>query len=224
MSNFLLESVGISMRIDNEWRIIPLAVVAPVIACICTRAIGARGADNFRLQRGSLWRRWIAPMQLVWWLFVVLRIVDLVKTNNAPVVGAAAAAPVASGLFVATVFVGLLAHISWIVLLRHLGRIGEYLRDPQIARLVLVWTWLWFAGVVLLPIFAIFANHYDSSFDGSVFLGSMLTFSNLGFLFGMVVMTTLLWRISDCLAYAHETVDRDHRRASKESDRYRTPK
>lgn len=54
-------------------------------------------------------------------------------------------------------------------------------------------------------------------------LERLLVLSNLGLVIGVVLAWMLCWLMAHSLTNAHETVDRDRRRAERQQDRYFTP-
>lgn len=220
-----LDGVGIHVGIDTRWMVVPMALLAPIVGWLWTRPIPGNDADQFDLHATSRWRGWIPIPLMMWWLIMVLRIVDI-QSSAARASAAALAGTKAvqdDTLLVTCLVLGILGQIPWILLLRHVGRLGEYLRDNALTRMATMWSWVWLGVMLAAPLGSGFAQRYTGS--GSL-LGSLqvlFAFSCLGFAVGAVMACRLFWTLANCLTLAHETVARDALRAERERERYATP-
>lgn len=220
-----LEIFEIRAQIDPRWGIVPMSIVVPVVGWLWTRPVRSRDAHLFDLHAAARWRRWLPCMVLVWWLVAVLRVADIMGSASR------AAAASASGtvavnddtLLIVCCALGIVGQAAWILMLRHVGRVGDYLRDTSLQRIAVVWSWLWLGGMLLAPIAGGFMFRYAAKPSALNLLQAVFGYSYVGFLIGIGMAFRLLWILSDCLALAHETVARDARRAERERDRYATP-
>lgn len=220
-----LEAVGVRVSIDARWMVVPMALLAPIVGWLWTRPIQGDDAHWFDLHAASRWRAWLPLPLMIWWVIVVLRVSDIqASAARAAAAASAGTKPVPDdALLVTCLVLGILGQIPWILLLRHVGRLGEYLRDTALPRMATIWSWVWLGVMLAAPLGSGFAQRYTGS--GSL-LGSLqvlFAFSCLGFAVGAMMACRLFWTLANCLTLAHETVARDARRAERERERYATP-
>jgi len=217
----VLDVIGIRTSIDARWAVVPMALLAPPVGWLLTRPLPSRDAHLFDLHASSPWRTWLAAPLVVWWLIALLRVVDIQAS------AARAAAAAASGtklvpddtLLVLCSVLGILGQIPWILVLRHVGRVGAYLRDPALRTIASVWTWVWVAVLVLSPFASGFVQHYTGNGSAAGVVLSLFGFSCLGFVVGAAMSCRLFWTLANCLTLAHEAVERENRRTERERRR-----
>ncbi len=255
----MLAWLEIRVQWDHRWTMLPIAAAAPLACLLWTRAIDTRDSDSLGLNSGASWRSMLPVWQLTWVAYASCVVVAIM--NPPPPAAPALLTPPTSPLpttrasqptsppdvwMAIACMLGIAAQVPWILALRHVGRIAEYLREPLLLRIAKVWTWVWSIAVVLLLILGISGVSAGSGLHGTTrgmfgrLVGSileaiasgpagtsrlerLLVFSNLGLVLGAVLAWMLFWLMAHSLASAHETVARDQRRAERERDRYFTP-
>lgn len=220
-----LKILDIHFAVDRRWGIVPMSIVVPLAGWLWTRPVRSRDAHLFDLHVAAGWRKWLPCMLLVWWLVAGLRIADITASaSRSAAASAAGTVPVNDDtLLIACCVLGILGQGAWILMLRHVGRLGGYLRDTSLQRISVVWSWLWLGGMLLGPIAGGLQFRYAANPSVMGLLLAAFSYSYIGFLIGIGMALRLLWILSDCLALAHETVARDARRAERDRDRYATP-
>lgn len=221
----ILDAVGIRASIDPRWIVVPMALLVPPVGWLLTRPMPSRDAHLFEMHASSPWRSWVAVPLVIWWIFAVLRIVDIqTGASRAAAAAASGAKPVPDDtLLVLCSLLGILGQIPWILVLRHVGRVGTHLRDPALQGIASTWTWVWVAVLVLSPAGGGFVRQYTGSGSGAGVVQSLFDFSCLGFAVGAVMACRLFWTLANCLTLAHEEVARAKRRDERERGRYATP-
>lgn len=221
----MLDVLGLHASVDVRWIVVPIGFLAPIVGWLWTRPVRGRDAHHFDLHDASRWRAWLPVSLLIWWGFVVLRVTDIEVSAARAAAAAAAGAKLVPDetLLVVCALLGIVGQIPWILLLRHVGRMGAYLRDAALTRAATIWSWVWLGMVLLAPLGGGFLQRYtgSGSFAGSI--EKLFAFSCLGFAVGTVMACRLVWSLANCLTLAHEAVARDARRAERERDRYATP-
>ncbi|MEY4826514.1 MAG: hypothetical protein RLZZ288_65 [Planctomycetota bacterium] len=220
-----LDALGLRVRIDARWMVVPMALLSPLVAWLWARPIRSDDAHHFDLHDGSSWRTWLPLSLLIWWLFAVLRVVDIQSSAARAAASAAAGTkPVPDEtLLVACALLGIAGQIPWILVLRHVGRLGAYLRDTALARTATIWSWVWLGGMLLAPLGSVFVRRYTGVGSVSGMVQVLFAFSCLGFAVGTVMACRLFWTLANCLTLAHEEVARAKRRDERERSRYATP-
>lgn len=217
----ILDAVGIRAGIDPRWIVVPMALLAPPVGWLLTRPMPSRDAHLFELHASSPWRSWVAVPLVIWWIFAVLRVVDIQTSASRAAAAAASGTKLVPDdtLLVMCSLLGILGQIPWILVLRHVGRVGTYLRDPALQGIASAWTWVWVAVLVLSPVGGGFVLQYTGSGSGAGVVQSLFGFSCLGFAVGAVMACRLFWTLANCLTLAHEAVEREARRAERERRR-----
>lgn len=209
---------------DARWSMIPTALTAPLACLLWTRPIEATDSRLLGLDRSSTWRATLPWMQLAW-LFhaasVALAILETSAASN-PGTSSSVSAVDSTWMVVANIS-GIVAQLPWLLALRHVGRIGEYLRDATMLRVATVALYLWWIMCLTTPLMHLFRHRYMPGATPPLMWRNMLAVSNTGLLLGTVLSWMLVWLMAHCLTAAHETVARDQRRAERERDRYVTP-
>lgn len=233
----LLNWLEIRVQWDPRWSMIPIALAAPLACLLWSRPIDARDSGSFELDSASSWRSGLPMLQLVWLVYALCLVVAIMNTPTSQT----ARSPTPPDEWMAfTCKLGLAAQLPWILALRHVGRIAEYLREPLLLRTAKLWTWVWAAAVTVGAMLSLVRDRssagastgrlggnipttISSHPSGTSDLERMLTFSNLGLVIGMLLAWMLVWLMAHSLTNAHDTMARDRRREERERDRYITP-
>lgn len=227
LSPSLLAHLDVRVNWDARWSMIPMALAAPLACLLWTRPITASDSALLQLDASSMWRASLPVMQLPWLVFAACVVGAIMTTPAKPSPAAILTTPTTPNrgefLVNAAHVIGVLAQLPWLLALRHVGRIGEYLRDMTMTRIATTGLWLWSGMMALLPFIMLFRAGYMKSATFDDLLGRLLSICNLGLILGLVLAWMLVWAMAHCLTNAHETVARDERRAERERDRYRTP-
>lgn len=255
----LLNWLEIGVQWDPRWAMLPMALAAPLACLLWSRPIDTRDAGLLGLNSGASWRSMLPVWQLVWVAYALCVVVAIANPPQpataqtplaaaAPTSGTAGTTPMnPPDLWMAIAcMLGIAAQLPWILTLRHLGRIAEYLREPLLLRIAKIWTWVWSVGLALSLTVGIgwasgrgagsgsSRQHFfhflgdiletlSSAPTGTSVLERVLVFSNLGLVIGTVLAWMLFWLMAHSLTIAHETMARDQRRVERERDRYFTP-
>lgn len=227
LSPGLLAHLDVRVNWDARWSMIPMALAAPVACLLWTRPITSPDSELLHLDASSMWRASLPVMQLPWLVYAACVVGAIMTTPAKPSPAAILTTPTTPNrgelLITAAHVIGVLAQLPWLLALRHVGRIGEHLRDMTMTRIATTGLWLWSAMMALLPIIMLFRAGYMKGTTFEDLLRPLLSISNLGLLLGLVLAWMLVWAMAHCLTNAHETVARDERRAERERDRYHTP-
>ncbi|MGA1265587.1 MAG: hypothetical protein ACO32J_00225 [Phycisphaerales bacterium] len=218
MNRFL----GITLTMDPQWAALPVPVVLPVVAWLWSRPLTMPGTDWLHLDAGSRWRAALPFMQLGCWAMVPLMIMAILG-NQVVASQPATQAPQGEAWRIAAMRVGIVAQIPWILALRHEGRTATFLRDEVPARMALVWGWCWMVALLLQPVTLAWRWRFMQLPGFTQTIESLFHVTVLGYLVGVVMAWLMVWRLAASLTLAHETMDRDARRAERERNRYRIP-
>ena len=223
----LLAQLDLRVSWDARWTMIPLALAVPVACLLWTRPIEAPDSTLLQLDASSAWRRWLPVMQLPWLAYAACVVSAIMAIPPNPPPGTVVTMPATTGpadnLMTAAHVIGVLSQLPWLLTLRHVGRMGEYLRDMTITRAATTGLWLWSGMIAMLPIIIAFRGRYMKGATIRDLLQDLLVISNVGLVLGVILAWLLVWAMAHCLTNAHELVARDHRRAQRERDRFHTP-
>jgi len=214
----LLRSMQVPIQIDARWCMAATGVGAFLAVLLWTRPIHTRDAAHFGLGVSSVWRRCLPALMLPWMLHAAL----LVWAILMPAATSGAPAPDERVMRWATLM-GIVGQVPWILAMRHLASLGDYLRDVRIRRSTITWTWIWIAAMLLVAARVPFQARFGAGADLGGMLLAMASLSRVGLLWGSVNGALMAWSCAEALALAHEEVARDERRAEREENRYRTP-
>jgi len=213
-----LKALEIPFTMDGRWCQAAAGVGAVIAAFLWTRPLRTRDAHQFALGISNAWRGWLPLMQLCWVPYAALLVVAVLMPPSA-----AGSAPADERLMRWAAIVAIVAQVPWILLMRHVANLADYLRDGRVRKSVNAWTWVWVVATVALMVRAPFQARYGNGVDLDEMLQLMRALSRLGLVWGGLNGLVVLWLCAHSLALAHEEVARDDRRAQREDSRYRVP-
>lgn len=218
LSPSTLEALDLTWKIDRRWCEMATCVGMVVATLMWTRPIRTRDADHFGLGVAGVWRRALPVLQLPW--LVVAALLGLAMSQSSGLVKGSLSDE--TTMRWATILT-IVAQVPWILSMRHVSALADYLRDARVRRSVATWQWVWIGGLVLLVGRIPLQMRYGNGFDLGSMLQSMAMLSRLGVIWGTVNAVMVAWVCVGSLTLAHEEVARDERRAEAERDRYRMP-
>ncbi|MFZ4721596.1 MAG: rubredoxin-like domain-containing protein [Phycisphaerales bacterium] len=221
LSETFMDACGLSFRPSPHWINVALGPAAFMASILLTRPIGAQGAEGFGLAESSRLRPWIAVFNVPWIPFSLLMLMAIFAPTTAP--NPTMRSPQDWWIaFAASLAVP--SQIAWVVVLFHMGNIADYLRDALVRRIATIWCWMWGIFVVLaLPVMAIRASRSQAPDAWDSLANLVITMSDLGLAWGLVMAALLWWNTTHALTLAHEELEREDRRARREQERYPTP-
>lgn len=222
LSGSLNRFLGVNLSVDPQWASLSIPMVVPVVTWLWTRPVNMSGTDWLHLDAGSRWRASLPFMQLGCWVFAMLMTLGIVK-NQVVASQPLTQAPQGEGWRIAAMLVGMVAQIPWILAMRHVGRTATFLRDEVPARLAFVWGWCWAGALLLQPVTLAWRWRYMQLTGFTRPIESLFHVTALGYLLGLAMAWIMVWRLASSLTLAHETMERDARRAERERNRYRIP-
>lgn len=219
VNDSLLRACGIAARPSPLWVDVAIGPCALIATALLTRPLETRGADAFGLTGDSNLRAWLPLLQLPMLLFsgAVLLAIFVPTSPSRP----GAIAPQDSALrFAATIAIP--AQIIWVLVMRHMASMAEYLRDGALRYLTTAWGWMLGIFVLVgLPLLALKAWRCDAWDPLARIVIAVL---HGGMFCGLVQSALLWWGTVHALTMAHEEIEREHRRAEREHDRYPSPR
>lgn len=213
-----LKALEIPFTIDGRWCQAATGIGAIVAAFLWARPLRTRDAHQFGLGVDSAWRFWLPLLQLPWLLYAALLVLAMLVPQ-----GAAQTPPNDTALMRWVAIVATVAQFPWILVMRNMAGLADYLRDGRVRKSVNLWTWVWIGGLVLLVARMPLQARYGNGVDLDATLRSSLALSRVGLLWAGLNGLIVLWLCAHALAMAHEEVARDERRAEREDSRYRVP-
>jgi hypothetical protein len=222
LSESLLNACGIAARPSTLWLDVLLGPSAFITTLLLTRPINTRGADGFGLDRDATLRAWLTVLQLPSLIFSGVMLLAILAPQNPPQPGSA---PPQDQLFRIAAIIAIPSQITWTLVMRHIAAIADYLRDGVLRRVVIAWSWL--LGIFLLvglPMLCLKAwrSGQVDAWDGLAEIVILVLHG--GMICGLVQSILLWWGTVHALTMAHEEVEREHRRAQREQERYTTPR
>jgi hypothetical protein len=231
-SDALLASLNVPWRISALWMD---ALAGPCLAIaifLLTRPIKTQGADAFGLGIHAPMRKALSLAGLPWLLYSLLMVLAIqAAATSAAALNSPIPVPQATPgttreemLIRIAAAVAVIAQTAWLLVMRHSGRVGDYLRDSLIHRSATTWGWLWGLFMALyLPYQALKLARNAPGVDASVVAETVLAMSRAGLLWGLAGVVMLWWYTAHALTLAYTELDREDLRAQRERERYRTP-
>ena len=221
MSPALLAQLNIKARPSGLWMEASAGVCVFVASFLFTRPIRAAGASDHGLGSDARLRPFIPLVNLPWLIFSALAVWAIFASNTPATPGTPSDQDMLVRLMAV---VAIPAQLTWILVLRHVSAIAEYLRGKGMRRSTATWMWLWGGFMfVMLPALALKAWRSGDTEAWDALGGIVIAMSNVGLGWGMIHAWLLWWGVANALAMAQEHVEREARRAERERDRYRTP-
>ena len=215
-----LEACHIAARPSVLWMDAVAGPCAMVACILLTRPIRTRGADMFGLNESSSLRFWIPILHLTWLvlsMLVVAAIFAVPGINPQP-----GQVEWQAMLLRAAAVASIPAQAAWILLMRHMASISDYLRDASMRKSTMAWTWIWcIFTLVILPMMAVKAFRGGNP---DALAALVISFGNVGLGWGLIHSILLWWSTTNALTLAYEEVEREDQRAQRERERYSAPR
>lgn len=220
ISPSFLEACHVAARPSMLWMDAVTGPCAMVACILLTRPIGTRGAEEFGLTESASLRFWLPVLHLPWLVFSMLVVAAIFAVP--PIQPQPAQVEWQSTLLRTAAVVAIPAQAAWILLMRHMASISDYLRDATMRKSTLAWTWIWcLVALVILPVLLVRALRGG---DPDAVAALAIALGNIGLGWGLIQSLLLWWSTTNALTLAHEEVEREDRRAQRERERYPTPR
>lgn len=211
-----MQALEIPWRVDARWCQALTSVGAVVATVLWTRPVRTRDAHQFGLDARSAWRAWLPVLQLGWLVHAALLVLGALTPP------AARGQPATDEQIMRWAnIVGIVSQVPWILAMRHVASLADYLRDGRVRKSVNAWTWIWIAALVLTALQVPIDIRYRGV--GELRLDAMILLTRVGLLWAGLNGAVVAWLCANALTMAHEQVARDERRAENEQSRYRVP-